>query len=125
MTRKEEAMQAAAEYYGSITIFNEKFVDGVLWADEHNPELERLREENQAQAATLRKMSEQLDKSPWISVEERLPEGETVIGRYTDGLAFCCYSADGEAWYILGAAILPKTPQPTHWMPIPELPTTK
>ena len=67
-----------------------------------------------------------LQKSPWISVEERLPEktgefySDLVLCRYTRrGREFCNvsrYDYYFDEWLIGNV---------THWMPIPELPTTK
>lgn len=69
------------------------FIEGALWADEH-------------------------PKSTWISVEERLPENNTVVltrGAY--GFLICQLSSLGE--WETGANVNKERLGITHWMPIP------
>lgn len=101
MTREEQMIQAATqcanEYaVGSLVLY--AFKKGAEWADAH-------------------------PKSPWISVEERLPDkinkfmSEPVLCRYTRGgkeyYHVSQYDYDYKQWQIDNV---------THWMPIPELP---
>ena len=56
-------------------------------------------------------------KSPWISVEDRLPEEHTdVIVTNGSNVAYCIKYGDG-FYTNIG-----KWCYVTHWMPIPELP---
>lgn len=60
----------------------------------------------------------QAKQSPWISVEERLPEKNTVVltrGAY--GLLICQLSSLGE--WETGANVNKERLGITHWMPIP------
>ena len=60
----------------------------------------------------------QLKQSPWISVEERLPENNTVVltrGAY--GFLICQLSSLGE--WETGANVNKERLGITHWMPIP------
>lgn len=118
MSRQEETQNAALEYANSVDypmwcdgdtsnskikmLVSAAYEDGARWADE-NP------------------------KSPWISVNERLPEideemhrSETVYvisenSKYPDIDFRFSYANGKEAWWN------PKTDY-THWMPVPELP---
>ena len=74
------------------------FEDGVKWADSH-------------------------PKSPWISVNEKLPPVEKydmsimVLAVNTEGkINFSKYDYDAEEW------ITPESDIFTHWMPLPKLP---
>lgn len=103
MKREEEIRQAAVlnfkqEWHGSII---DAFTQGAEWADQH-------------------------PQSQWISVEERLPErvekyqSADVLVRYRRGCNeyyfVTRYDYEYKDWNISNV---------THWMPIPELPTTK
>lgn len=60
----------------------------------------------------------QSKQSPWISVEERLPENNTVVltrGAY--GFLICQLSSLGE--WETGANVNKERLGITHWMPIP------
>lgn len=60
----------------------------------------------------------QAKQSPWISVEERLPENNTVVltrGAY--GFLICQLSSLGE--WETGANVNKERLGITHWMPIP------
>lgn len=90
-------------------------------------EIERLKSKVQAadDFNTLLTVELEKAKSPWISVEDRLPEEALVIARYGDILAFSSYMLG--KWTVvcsvMGHPSIYSTP--THWMPIPEISTTK
>lgn len=101
MTREAQIRQTAADwlryYHPTCTqdMLVEAFRCGAQWADE-NP------------------------KSPWISVEERLPEDDVeVIGITERGWVFLIWRNENE-WYGEEYRDL-LWPDITHWMPIPEL----
>ncbi len=106
MTREEQIREAA-------TIASKKFryrdmhfpaisgfVEGAEWADK-NP------------------------KSPWISVEERLPEKDVLVIVKT-GIGNCYLAAKDSVALPKDEFMLPQlcsyVDGVTHWMPIPELP---
>ena len=102
MTRKEEIREAALKRDGDCDFDSNNglngFIEGAEWADAHQP-------------------------SPWISVEDRLPEeinkflSAPVLCRYTRGSKefyhVCQYDYEFDEWQISKV---------THWMPIPNLP---
>ena len=60
----------------------------------------------------------QAKQSPWISVEERLPENNTVVlTRVAYGFLICQLSSLGE--WETGANVNKERLGITHWMPIP------
>ena len=103
MTREAQIRQTAAEWlrYNHPTCTQDMLVEafrcGAEWADKHQP-------------------------SPWISVEERMPEkvnkflSDEVLVRYLRGgkeYTFVThYDYEYQTWNI---------PNVTHWMPIPEV----
>jgi len=103
MTREAQIRQTATEWlrYNHPTCTQDMLVEafrcGAEWADKHQP-------------------------SPWISVEERLPEkvnkflSDEVLVRYLRGgkeYTFVThYDYEYQTWNI---------PNVTHWMPIPEV----
>ena len=112
MTRKEQIREAARNLTISVSRANKAnfakavFEAGVKWADE-NP------------------------KSPWISVEERLPEtnvfdgSEDVLILTENGrMTVAMYGIPEEKWYLSVGEIQGDCEYPfeiTHWMPIPKL----
>lgn len=71
-----------------------------------------------AEAAFIKGAEWQAKQSPWISVEERLPEKNTVVltrGAY--GFLICQLSSLGE--WETGANVNKERLGLTHWMPIP------
>ena len=99
MTREKEIEKEAYRQEELVNMDAESFIEGAQWADS-NP------------------------KSPWISVNEKLPPVEKnnfsikVIVVSTKGkIDFSRYDYDMEGWIspILDMVF-------THWMPIPELP---
>lgn len=109
MTREEEIKNAACTHCAAADVML-GFIGGAEWADRH-------------------------PKSPWISVEERLPEeGQQILEAYTmectasglksfnEEILFSCYRGkfvcDGkEKNYGIG-----KCKSTTHhWMPIPQI----
>lgn len=71
-----------------------------------------------AEAAFIKGADWQAKQSPWISVEERLPEKNTVVltrGAY--GFLICQLSSLGE--WETGANVNKERLGITHWMPIP------
>ena len=103
MEREAQIRQTAAEWlrYNHPTCTQDMLVEvfrcGAEWADKHQP-------------------------SPWISVEERMPEkvnkflSDEVLVRYLRGgkeYTFVThYDYEYQTWNI---------PNVTHWMPIPQL----
>lgn len=113
MTREEQIRKVARNLTISVsradkaTFAREVFEAGAKWADE-NP------------------------KSPWISVEERLPEATDEFGRSEDVLILdengwrtvAMYCIPENKWYLSVGAIQGDCEYPfeiTHWMPIPKL----
>ena len=112
MTREEQIREAARNLRISVsrankaTFAREVFEAGVKWADEH-------------------------PKSPWISVEERLPEtnefdgSEDVLILTENGrMTVAMYGIPEEKWYLSVGEIQGDCECPfeiTHWMPIPGL----
>mgnify|MGYP003293300875 CR=1 FL=1 len=98
MTRKEQIKQASQNLKISVSradkgmLCREAFELGVEWADANQP-------------------------SPWISVEERLPEEHTNV-IVTDGSNVAHCKKYGDGFYTN----VGKCCNVTHWMPIPELP---
>ena len=99
MTREEQIHNQATNYGYAIAggelrrpAISKAFLEGAEWADANQP-------------------------SPWISVEERLPEEHTNV-IVTDGsnVAHCIKYGDG-FYTNIG-----KCCNVTHWMPIPKLP---
>lgn len=63
----------------------------------------------------------QLDRSEWVSVEDRLPETESVILVYTisEYIQTAYLEASSRLWVGIGNYRQPKV---THWMPLPQKP---
>lgn len=99
MTRKQQIHQAASKRFISNLQKRAAFVSGATWSDK-NP------------------------KSPWISVKDRLPEGECVIFMDNNGSLYLGHHylpADtGRTWFADGGFAM-MDDEVTHWMPIPEL----
>lgn len=106
MTRREEILQHAIEcgcIEGTAEYYG--FLQGAEWSD-RNP------------------------KSPWISVEERLPEEDPddkgysveVIGLFSDGSVSKCFCSIEEGIWFFEDIVCDK---PTHWMSMPKLITIK
>ena len=103
MTRKEQISNLAIELYNLYANNAVRFHDivemAVIWADAHQP-------------------------SPWISVEERLPEINQVVltlgSEQNDEDVRILFRSD-----VSGNFVCIDYDEITHWMPIPELTTTK
>lgn len=100
MTRKQQIHQAASKRFVCNLQKRAAFVSGAAWADK-NP------------------------KSPWISVEDRLPEeGECVIFMDNNGSLYLGHhflpGDIGRTWFADGGFAM-KDDEVTHWMLIPEL----
>lgn len=98
MTREEQIEKIAYKQKELVNIDTESFIKGAKWADNH-------------------------PKSPWISVNEKLPLIEKydisimVLAVNTEEkINFSKYDYDAEEW------ITPESDIFTHWMPIPKLP---
>lgn len=100
MTRAEEIIIAGTNWYArvdsnypAVSAFNR----GAEWADKHQP-------------------------SPWISVEDRLPEKSV---RYISQSVLCRYKRGSRIYYHVGMYDYEfdewSISNVTHWMPIPEL----
>lgn len=107
MTREEQIREAAKKttglfsYRHGYSTAEDAFVAGAQWAD-NNP------------------------KSPWISVEERLPEPEKEViiinkRKHIDIDFLTDDGEDGYYWWKSYDTIWRDEDKITHWMPIPEL----
>ena len=99
MTREKEIEKEAYRQEDLVNMDAESFIEGAKWADEH-------------------------PKSPWISVNEKLPPIEKdnlsikVIVVSTKGkIDFSRYDYDMEGWISPSLDI-----EFTHWMYLPKLP---
>ena len=108
MKREEQIREAAKKTTGLFSYRNgystaeDAFVAGANWAD-NNP------------------------KSPWISVDERLPEPEKDViilakNKYIDIDHLTDDGEDNYYWWKSDDVIWCDDDKITHWMPIPELP---
>lgn len=136
MTRVEEIRQAAHEYSDKLAVLCEggnlfkNFCNGAKWADEH-PQF--VHTDNSQVIANLEAEIERL-KSPWISVEDRMPDENSAVlvrGEIRD-------NGHADEFYVFlvenGEFVSAISGKPiwkldtfrdytfTHWMPIPELP---
>ena len=68
----------------------------------------------------VKKYRDKLNLVTWTSVEDRLPEDGVHVLAFDDDIAIAYYN--GYEWYEVGfyGCI-----NPTHWMPLPELPEKK
>lgn len=117
MTR-EEIRQNAAEYVlnfeptGVITEDRLKcYIAGAHSCDEEIKQLKKALSSAQKAMAELAEIA----RNPWISVEERLPDNDTLCA---------VILADNEiviARYFNCGFIINRTKPVTHWMPIPPL----
>lgn len=113
MTREEQIAKRAEEvtsrfcYRHGYSNAKDAFIEGAKWADNNQP-------------------------SPWVSVEERLPETTDEFGRSEDVLILdenewrtvAMYCIPENKWYLSVGAIQGDCEYPfeiTHWMPIPKL----
>ena len=109
MTREEQIHNQATNYgyavAGGSTMrppVSKAFLEGAKWADANQP-------------------------SPWISVEERLPEPEKEViilakNKYIDIDHLTDDGEGGYYWWKSDEWICCEDDKITHWMPIPELP---
>lgn len=108
MTREEQIKQASQNLKISASradkgmLCREAFELGVEWADANQP-------------------------SPWISVDERLPEPEKEViildKRKHIDIDFLTDDGDGGYyWWKSEDAIFNENDEISHWMPIPQLP---
>lgn len=103
MTREQQIKQAAFERNCESDFDSNDgrngFVEGAQWADEH-------------------------PKSPWISVEERLPEKDVLVIVRT-GIDSCYLAAKDSVALPKDEFMLPQlcsyVDGVTYWMPIPEV----
>ena len=136
MTRIQEINGAADDYLDRTYGFGNRdsFIEGAEWADKcpATNRILRIEDINIPPELIDRALNEPgklmlIDNpSPWISVELRLPEkinkflSEPVLCRYKrdcrEYYHVAQYDYELKEWTIYGV---------THWMPIPELPTTK
>lgn len=61
------------------------------------------------------------EQSMWRSVEEELPEDDETVLTYSNyGPFLAYYSKQDKMWFVYGSY---GDINPTHWMPLPELPS--
>lgn len=107
MTREEQIVKRAEEvtsrfsYRNGYSTAKDAFIEGAKWADANQP-------------------------SPWISVEERLPEPEKEViilnkRKHTDIDFLTDDFEGGYYWWKSDESIFCEDDEITHWMPIPEL----
>jgi hypothetical protein len=133
MTREEQIKAAAKKTTGLFSYRNgystaeDAFIAGAKWADA-NPCMpgivvkipERSREEIKELLANWKGtlvVGDDISPSPWISVEEKLPEEHTDV-IVTDGSNVAHCKKYGDGFYTN----IGKCCNVTHWMPIPQLP---
>ena len=143
MTREEQIKAAAKKTTGLFSYRNgystaeDAFIAGAEWADA-NPCMpgmvvkipERSREEINELLANWKGtlvVGDDMSLSPWISVEERLPEPEkdVIILDGRKHIDIDHLTDDGEDnyyWWKSDESIFCEDDEITHWMPIPELP---
>ena len=99
MTREKEIEKEAYRQEELVNMDAESFIEGAKWADTH-------------------------PKSPWISVNERLPHEEknrlsikVLVVSTKGGVQISRYDYDMKGWIspVLDIKF-------THWMPLPKLP---
>ena len=104
MTREEQIREAVKDFLWETQYMEDNvvmsFIEGAQWADENQP-------------------------SPWISVEERLPEKRVLVIVKT-GIDNCYLAAKDSVALPKDEFMLPQLCSyidgVTHWMSIPELP---
>ena len=107
MTREEQIVKRAEEvtsrfsYRNGYSTAKDAFIEGAKFADANQP-------------------------SPWISVEEKLPEPEKEVivlakDKYIDIDHLTNDGEDGYYWWKNDETIWCEDDKITHWMPIPEL----
>lgn len=148
MTREEQIREAAKKTTGLFSYRNgystaeDAFIAGAEWADANpcTPDKvvkipERSREEIKELLANWKGTIVagcDISISPWISVEDRLPETTDEFGRSEDVLILdengwrtvAMYCIPENKWYLSVGAIQGDCEYPfeiTHWMPIPKL----
>lgn len=88
-----------------------------------------LREQEEQKATLIQQYIKVPEKPRWISVEERLPEKSVPVLAYKDGrIWYCERNWQSGCWESLSFAATKEygmywSKGPTHWMPLPELPT--
>lgn len=146
MTREEQIKAAAKKTTGLFSYRNgystaeDAFIAGAKWADA-NPCMpdkvvkipERSREEIKELLANWKGtllLVDDISPSPWISVEEMLPEPEKEViilnkRKYIDIDHLTDDGEDNYFWWKSDDTIWCEDDEITHWMPIPELPKEK
>lgn len=125
MTREQEIEQAIKENcLSSVSVIFFKM--GAEWADAHQPqvaylehEIERLKSKLQAADDLNALLTAELEKakSPWISVEDRLPkEDGNYLALFKRNNYMCTLEFKNNYWKVAGYQS-----DITHWMPIPKL----
>ena len=145
--KREEQIKAAAKkttglfsYRNGYSTAEDAFIAGAEWADANPcmPDkvvkiLERSREEIKELLANWKGTlvaGDDISLSPWISVEERLPEPEKEViilakNKYIDIDHLTDDGEGGYYWWKSDEVIWCDDDKITHWMPIPELPKRK
>lgn len=101
IVKRAEEVTSRFSYRNGYSTAKDAFIEGAKWADNNQP-------------------------SPWISVEERLPEPEKeVIVLFKDKSIDIDHltddGEDGYCWWKSDEWICCEDDKITHWMPLPEL----
>lgn len=86
-------------------------------------DFEYLSHDEIAEAAFVKGTEWQAKQSPWISVEERLPENQDIVlvrGEY-GGKATAYLHGKDSGFIVYGEDAYKVFGEVTHWMPIPDL----
>jgi len=133
MTREKQIEQEMRERHLS-ELSAILFRQGAEWADAHNPEIAYLKHEIERLTSKLQAaddlnilLTAELEnaKSPWISVEDRLPEDlltcEWVAVKLKGYPGWYRGYYSGTMWHYIDECGDEIRFNVTHWMPIPEL----
>lgn len=116
MTRQEEIIEAARSRAERHQIAEMKVYGG----DKCNYSYGRIYNSEMASFEAGAEWADEHPKSPWIAVEDKLPEiGQAVFIRTSKsnyGVSWIDYDLDWQGGVAYSSLIV------THWMPIPELP---
>lgn len=115
------------ELLSEVTGLTAEFLEGaennyIITLMEATLALDLKGKQSQAVVDELKQRCEELEKSKWISVDERLPEDYlTVLVGYGHSVALAYYVSNNKLFYD-SATINYKTDVITHWQPLPSPP---